>query len=265
VNLYRHTDSRPTAAVLLDVLRQKCAYKAIPVPTLQMLVPHRPALEAMWSDMLAHQLPALPPLNDFWDALPEIFNWITTSAPIPQRALIQRGIGEVPVRTRTLPINIPLRSRSNLEIIRFAAANHLCVDLAYEGSVRRIEPYSLRQTAEGNYVLGAIRSDSGEYRSYRVDRIQGATVTSQVFTPRYAVELTSTGPVAFAPSTAMPRMPRMPRAAKTRLRGPTYVYRCTVCGRTFNKKKMAGSLNPHKNRRGSPCYGRYGAYVRTKY
>jgi len=43
-------------------------------------------------------------------------------------------------------------------------------------------------------VLGAIRGDSGEYRSYRVDRIQGATVTSQVFAPRYAVELTSTGP-----------------------------------------------------------------------
>lgn len=265
VNLYRHTDSRPTAAVLLDVLRQKCAYKAIPVPTLQTLVPHRPALEAMWSDMLSHQLPVLPPLNDFWDALQEIFNWITSGAPIPQRALIQRGIGEVPVRTRALPMNIPLRSRSNLEIIRFAAANHLCVDLAYEGSVRRIEPYSLRQTAEGNYVLGAIRSDSGEYRSYRVDRMQGATVTSQVFTPRYAVELTSTGPLTFAPSTAMPRMARMPRAAKKRHLGPTYVHRCTVCGRTFNKKKMDGSLNPHKNRRGSPCYGRYGAYVRTKY
>jgi len=265
VNLYRHTESRPTAAVLLNVLQQKCAYKAIPVPTFQALLPHRAALEAMWSDMLSHQLPALPPLNDFWDALPELFNWITSGAPIPQRALIQRGIGEVPVRTRALPMNIPLRSRSNLEIIRFAAANHLCVDLAYDGSVRRIEPYSLQQTAEGNYVLGAIRSDSGEYRSYRVDRMQGATVTSQVFTPRYADELTSTGPLTFAPSTAMPRMPRMPRATTKRHQGPTYVYRCTVCGRTFNRKKMDGSLNPHKNRRGSSCYGRYGAYVRTKY
>jgi predicted nucleotidyltransferase component of viral defense system len=27
VNLYRHTDTRPSATVLLDVLRQKCAYK----------------------------------------------------------------------------------------------------------------------------------------------------------------------------------------------------------------------------------------------
>jgi hypothetical protein len=69
---------------------------------------------------------------------------------------------------------------------------HLCVDLAYEGSVRRIEPYSLQQTTEGNYLPDAIRSDSGEYRCYRVDRMQGATVTSQVFAPRYAVELTST-------------------------------------------------------------------------
>jgi len=265
VNLYRHTDSRPSATVLLDVLRQKCAHKAIAVPTFQMLVPHRPALEGMWSDMLSHQLPVLPPLNDFWDALPEIFTWMMSGAPIPQRALIQRAIGEVPVHARILPMNIPLRSRSDLEIIRFAAGNHLCVDLGYDGSVRRIEPYSLRQTAEGNYVLGAIRSDSGEYRSYRVDRIQGATVTSQVFAPRYAVELTSTGPLTIAPSTAMPRLPRIRTAARTRHQGPTYVYRCTVCRRTFNKKRMDGSLNPHKNRRGSPCYGRYGTYVRTKY
>jgi predicted nucleotidyltransferase component of viral defense system len=265
VNLYRHTDSRPSAAVLLDVLRQKCTYKAIAVPTFQMLLPHRAALEGMWSDMLSHQLPVLPPLNDFWDALPEIFNWMMSGAPVPQRALIQRGIGEVPIRTRTLPMNIPLRSRSDLEIIRFAAANYLCIDLAYDGSVRRIEPYSLRQTAEGTYVLGAIRSDSSEYRSYRVDRIQGATVTSQVFAPRYAVELTSTGPLTVAPSTAMPPVPRIRAASRARLQGPTYVYRCTVCGRTFNKKRMDGSLNPHKNRRGVPCYGRYGAYVRTKY
>ena len=264
VNLYRHTDSRPTASVLMDVLRQKCAYKAIEIPTFQTITPHREALEVMWSDMLSHQLPALPPLNDFWDALPEIFTWLMSGASIPQRATIQHGAGEIAVRTRVLPMNIPFRSRSNLEIIRFAAANYLCVDLAYESSVRRIEPYSLRQTAEGNYVLGAIRSDSGEYRSYRVDRMQGATVTSQVFAPRYAVELTAIGPLAVAPSIAMPRVPRI-RAPRARHQGPKYVYRCTVCRKTFNKRTMDGNLNPHKNPRGYPCPGRYGVYVRTKY
>src|SRR6202011_5295900 len=225
VNLYRHTDSRPTASVLRDVLQQKCAYKAIPVPTFESLVSHRQPLETMWSDMLAHQLPVLPPLSDFWDALPEIFTWILRGTEVPQRALIQHGASETPVRTRMLPIGFPLRSRSTIEIIGFAAANHLCVDLSYDGSVRRIEPYSLRQTADGDLVLHAIRSDSGEHRSYRVDRMQGASVTSQVFMPRYAVELTSTGPLAVAP-TAMPRIPSIRRAARTARQGPTYVYRC---------------------------------------
>ena len=164
-----------------------------------------------------------------------------------------------------LPIGVPLRSRSTIEIIRFAAANHLCVDLRYDGSVRRIEPYSQRQTADGYLVLHAIRSNSGEHRSYRVDRMQDATVTSQVFMPRYAVELTSTGALAIAPSTATPRIPSMRRAARTTRQGPTYIYRCTVCRKTFNRKAMDGSLTPHKNPRGHPCPGRHGVYVRTKY
>lgn len=263
VNLYRHTDSRPMASVLLDVLRQKCAYKAISVPTFQSLVPHRPSLETMWSDMLSHQLPVLPPLDDFWDALPEIFTWMKSGSPIPQRALIQHGAGEVAVRTRVLPMGVPIRSRSTLEIIRFAAANHLCVDLAYDGNVRRIEPYSLRQTAEGFFVLHAIRSNSREHRSYRVDRMQGATVTSQVFAPQYAVELASTGPLAIAPSTAMPRIASANRPRAMR-QGATYIYRCTICGKTFNRKTMDGSLKSHQNPRGYPCPGRYGAYVHTR-
>jgi len=215
--------------------------------------------------MLAHQLPVLPPLNDFWDALPEIFTWITSGAEIPRRAFIQHGAGEIAVRTRVLPMGVPIRSRSTLEIVRFAAANHLCVDLTYDGGVRRIEPYSLRQTAEGHFVLHAIRSDSGEHRSYRVDRMQSATVTSQVFTPRYAVELTSTGPLTIAPSTAMPRMASTRRTPRARHQGPTYVYRCTVCRKTFNRRTMDGSLNPHKNPRGYPCPGHVGVYIRTKY
>jgi predicted nucleotidyltransferase component of viral defense system len=265
VNLYRHTDSRPTAIVILDVLRHKCEHKAIPIPTFGALVPHRQMLDATWSDMLSHQLPMLPPLDDFWDALPEIFTWLTSGTPVPQRAILHPSASEVAVRTRVLPISVPFPSRSTLEIIRFAAANYLCVDLSYDGRVRRIEPYSLRQTAEGFFVLHAIRRDSGEHRSYRVDRMQGATVTSEVFNPRYVVELTATGALNVAPSTAMLRMPRMSRVARSRAHGPTYVYRCSVCGKTFNKKKMDGTFNSHKNKQGYPCYGQYGVYVRTKY
>jgi predicted nucleotidyltransferase component of viral defense system len=265
VNLYRHTDSRPSASVLRDVLQQKCAYKSIPVPTAAALEPHRQDLESMWEDMLRHQLPVLPPVGEFWEALSEVFSWIASGAEIPERAQIQHATGEVTIRSRVLPMSLPIRSRSTLEIMRFAASNHLCVDLTYDGSVRRIEPYSLRQTAEGNYVMHAIRSDTGEHRSYRVDRMQAATVTSQVFSPRYVVEINLAGPLTIAPSTARPRMISMPRSRSTKRHGPIYVYRCTVCRKTFNKGRMDSSLNPHKHPQGYPCPGRIGVYVRARY
>jgi len=29
-----------------------------------------------WENMLGHQLQALPPFEQFWDKLPNIFNWL---------------------------------------------------------------------------------------------------------------------------------------------------------------------------------------------
>jgi predicted nucleotidyltransferase component of viral defense system len=275
VNLYRHGDSRPSPIVLRDVLKQKCAYKGIAAPTLASLAPHRADLEAMWQSMLGHQLPVLPPVESFWDELPEIFAWIMSEAEAPLRARIEPGSSEIAIRSRVLPMAVPLRSRPALEIIRFAAASHMCVDLHYDGSVRRIEPYSLRQTVEGNFVLHAVRADSGEHRSYRVDRMQGATVTAQTFAPRYLVELTPEGPLPVNPSVARSGGGAGLASARPHGRGasrrsasaggPTYVFRCPVCGKTFERKTMDGALNPHKHPRGYACPGRTGAFVRTKF
>lgn len=97
--------------------------------------------------------------------------------------------GEFLLRDRTLRLRVNNTIQSYLETIRFAASNLLCVDLAYNGTIRRIEPYSLRRTQSGNIVLHAERLPDGVHRSYRVDRIQGAAVSDQSFVPRYRVEL----------------------------------------------------------------------------
>ena len=68
---------------------------------------------------------------------------------------------------------------SHLEIIRFAASNHLCVDLGYQRGVRRIEPYSLRRTRAGDILLYAAKTDTGEPRSYWLDRIESVQATSR--------------------------------------------------------------------------------------
>lgn len=195
----------------------------------------------------------------------------------PQRARIEPGSSEITIRSRVLPMAVPLHARAPLEVIRFAAANHLCVDLTYDGSQRRIEPYSLRQTAEGNFVLHAIRSDCGEHRSYRVDKMQNASVTRQSFAPRYLVELSTEGPLPVAQSlvqtSSIDRLVGQSRPASrvrsfapARSDGPTYVYRCTACGKTFNRKSMNSNLNKHKNAKtGFDCFGTHGTYLKTKY
>jgi predicted nucleotidyltransferase component of viral defense system len=54
VNLHRHGDSRPSPAVLRDVLRRKCEYKGVAVPSMDALTGSRDELESTWAVMLAH-------------------------------------------------------------------------------------------------------------------------------------------------------------------------------------------------------------------
>ena len=78
VHLYWHVTSSHRLNPILDILGVKCAYKAIPVPTLSQLEAH-PKLHEMeteWSNMLAHQLPFLPSREHFWAQLPDLFSWL---------------------------------------------------------------------------------------------------------------------------------------------------------------------------------------------
>ena len=72
-------------------------------------------------------------------------------------------------------------------------ANRLQVDIDYRAESgrrgsRRVEPYSLRRTVDGNLLLFVV-NDRGQLRGYRVDRIAGARPTEETFRPRFLVEL----------------------------------------------------------------------------
>ena len=218
--------------------------------------------------MLGHQLRSLPPVDSFWNELADFFSWLRTGMARIVPEVYRMAAGETVLRERTLRLPIGGAARSFLEIIRFAAANHLCVDLRYQGSVRRIEPYSLRRTRDGNIVLHAIRHSDGEHRSYRIDRIEGAQTTGQSFAPRYAVELTPRGPVAIPPTagrSALPTRPRRPLPVSGSMRGPYHIYECAYCGKRFRRKKQTSRLNPHKDKSGYPCPGRAAIFVDVQY
>lgn len=275
VHLYRHDELQPDRAVVLNTLAEKCAFKGIPVPTRESIhsTESRHELEAEWENMLGHQLPVLPPFEQFWDELPLVFDWLHQRAektPLP-KYLVREAVDEAwrpPAMVQAWHTSTPL------EAIRYAAANRLCVNLHYQGSTRLIEPYSLRQTHDGNLLLYAVKHSTGEPRSYRVDRIQGAEVTKTAFVPRYQIELTPSGPIIAPPITressrvpviSMPR--RSPSTSKrvTSDFGPKYVHECTYCGRKFTRKINTTKLSPHKDKQGYPCPGRNGFYVETKY
>lgn len=281
INLYRNTEGRPSPAVLLDVLRQKCEFKGIPVPQFGDLGEHKADLEGSWANMLDHQLPDLPPVESFWNALPEFFTWLAGGEAPAIPAAYTMAAGESVIHARTLRLSVSGQTQSHLEVIRFAAANRLCVDLDYNGSTRRIEPYSLRRTRDDNIILHAWSVDRDAHRSYRVDRIQGARTTGQTFTPRYAVELTPSGPMSVPPthrtssgegvdlgaSRALRRPARRPakRSVSSFGQGPIYIYQCGLCGKKFRRKTRNSKLNKHKAPGGFPCPGSVGFLVDVKY
>jgi predicted nucleotidyltransferase component of viral defense system len=277
VHLYRRQDLQPDRAVVRNTLAQKCAFKGIPVPTYASLTdrPERVAIEVEWEQMLAHQLPVCPPFAEFWLELPQVFDWLNERAVMPALAAMPSGLTAIDTGWRLPPMVHAWGAQAgSLEVIRFAAANRLCVQLDYtkENNVRTqptVEPYSVRRSSAGDLLLFAVKADTGKSRSYRLDRIRSATVTRQAFQARYSVELTASGSLA-APLISHPRSaailpgkpaaaPARPRQAKSAARpGMQYRYECAVCGKRFTRSTPDAKLNPHKNPQGWPCPGRIG-------
>ena len=286
VHLYRRQDLQPDRAVVRSTLARKCEFKGIAVPTYAALSdrPERAAIEVEWDQMLAHQLPTCPPFEEFWQELPEVFDWLNEAVAAPELpAVPAAAFGREPMDAMwRLPPMVQAwgAEARSLETIRFAAANRLCVQLGYtkangERTAPIIEPYSVRRTSAGHLLLFGVKADSGESRSYRLDRVDSAKVTSRVFRPRYVVELTTSGSLnlpaferpnvaatAFASKRPSARKsPPPPRRTSPKPFGHTgliYTFACTVCGKTFKRGTYDPALNPHKNKQGWPCPGRIG-------
>jgi len=277
VHLYRHDELKTDRAAVFETLQKKCSFKGIAVPNLTNLErqSERIELESEWRNMLGHQLPALPPFEQFWKELPGVFDWLHGRLEKVARPAIPVHAAAIDEAWRPPSMVSAWHTSAPLESIRFAAANRLCVELTYQGNSRLIEPYSLRRTRDGHLLLLAVKHKTGEDRSYRVDRIQGARMTEVSFSPRYLVELTPAGPIDALPVTrrsigvsayaTIKRRAVRRRSIKTSAHyGPKYVFQCSICGKKFTHSSYRAALSPHKNKQGYPCVGRTGIYVTTK-
>ena len=192
VHVYRHPDLAGKAATTLATLDQKCAHAGIAVPDADAIrtSPFRQELEQEWHNMLAHQLPHLPPFAEFWETLEDVFSWLQGQLVAPALPRAERGDLD--------PVWAPPRGMASwrrsapLELVRFAGANRLKIEIDYKAEEgcwgpRVVEPYALRATRDGNLLLFVV-NDHRQLRSYRVDRIAGVRVLNTPFQPRYTVE-----------------------------------------------------------------------------
>ncbi|MEK6563486.1 MAG: nucleotidyl transferase AbiEii/AbiGii toxin family protein [Candidatus Omnitrophota bacterium] len=283
VLLFRRRDLQSAPQIIKEVLISKCSSKGVPVPTLDSIqnATTKNELISEWENMLGHQLQTLPPFEDFWDELPNIFGWLNETlkpsvlADIPVKAE-QKTVWAPPPTIWQWGLGIPLES------IRFAAVNHLCVELGYrkengEFSNPVIEPYSLRQAQDGNKIVYGVKTETGEVRAYRVDRIQSIKVTTRVFRPRYRIEFSSSGGIHAIPTERKSGLSSFSgyglsgRSHRTSSRSRTanpfgvkYIFQCNMCMKKSTKSTNDPTLRAHKNSFGMQCSGRHGYLVGNK-
>lgn len=193
IHMYRHPDLIGRARDVLTSLSKKCEYVGIETPTIESVEssPFRSEIELEWVNMLGHQLPKpLPGFDQFWGGLDDLFAWLSGDLEIP---LLQRASrNDLDERWKPPKAIASWRAGFPIELIRYAGANRLKVEIDYRAEQGRsgpriVEPYSLRRTSDGNILLFVV-NDHGQLRGYRIDRIAGVSVTPLVFTPKYLVE-----------------------------------------------------------------------------
>ena len=136
-----------------------------------------------------HHHPALPvPGKGLTLPIPEFFTWLHESTASSSPTGIPIGPDEAVVGASSTSQDLGMDAPA-LERIRFAAANRLCVDLGYQGDMKRVEPYSLRWNRGGIVMLYACEAGTSAYMAYQVSGISKVEIIEQTFVPKYANEL----------------------------------------------------------------------------
>ncbi|MBW2702719.1 MAG: hypothetical protein JRF33_18010 [Deltaproteobacteria bacterium] len=140
-------------------------------------------------------------MGQFWKELGAVFRWLhgQDSRPVLKPIAIVQG-APLDSTDEVLPAHTR-RNQEALRLIQFAAASRLCVDLRFQDSTERIEPYALRKSKDGRVLLAAVRSTDGETTSCPMEQIQELSISNQAFDPKYTVEIAKTRKELVPPNT----------------------------------------------------------------
>jgi len=191
MHLYRNAGEALDLGGVLDAIREKCEFKNTPIPTVEGLCGEdfRAEIEGEWRNMLDHQLPILPDPAQYLNEIPAVFGWLHGET---ERPVLAELPPDRPIDASWKPPSMCCRWRSiaQMELVRFAGANRLCVCLLYENAHHLIEPYALHRGLEGELLLTGVEHATGQAKTYRADGMQNLEVSEKAFEPRFQVTLT---------------------------------------------------------------------------
>lgn len=198
VHFFRNRDLIKNPQLVYNILVKKCDYKNISVPTYESIAQHEKIdeLEGQWSNMLAHQLPNLPPLESYWKDIQPFFDWLystlkednTLTLNKPNETIFQLG-----------RISNAYSIDSILQKIQFAAANRVCVVLTYKNKNRTVEPLSFRRSNVGNRLFYGFEQEANHVKAFSISDIQNVSITTTPYTEKYPVEISSSGAISMPP------------------------------------------------------------------
>lgn len=79
VNIYHREDIRPDSKIIYSMLKDKCDFKELQIPTLNELKNNHKVIEELkqsWSPMLKQQMPVLPSPEEYLSQLDSVFDWL---------------------------------------------------------------------------------------------------------------------------------------------------------------------------------------------
>ncbi len=189
--MHRHPDLIGRAERVRTVLAAKCAHAGVNVSDTDSIrtSPYAQEIEREWETCSATSYRGRSPHSRCSGRRWGVLAWLAGT-------LTRRRLRRAPSRDQLDTWRPPhaiasWRQGAPLELIRYAGANRLKVEIDYRPAEgypgrRLVEPYELRRTRAGNLVLLAVNGQ-GETRTYRIDRIAAARPTNRPFTPRYIV------------------------------------------------------------------------------
>ena len=199
VHFFRNREMISNPQLIYNVLTKKCSYKKIPIPNYASIEKHEKIeeLESQWHNMLAHQLPSLPPLESFWKELNPFFAWLEGN--LKQQHLVSPSDidGEIfhPGRVvNAFSVDLVVHR------IQFAAANRVCVEFMYRNKPRTVEPLSFRRAKSSNRLLCGYEKGDNFPKTFSLSQIHDIKVTNITYSERkYPIEINAKGTVIMHP------------------------------------------------------------------